>query len=215
MVKIAPSVLAADFARLGEEVRKVEAAGADIIDIDVMDGRFVPKLTFGSPVVAAIRPVTRLPLDVHLMVEQPENLLADFRRAGADWITVHAEACPHLHRVLGQIREMGCRAGVAVNPATPPAVLEYVLDVADLILVMTVNPGFGGQRYLELVEGKIRIIRRMLDEFGSPAELAVDGGVTLQTAGGAVRAGAGILVAGTAVFGSANWGLSLEALRAV
>ncbi len=199
-VKIAPSILAADFARLGAEVAEAEAAGADYIHVDVMDGHFVPNLTMGPPIVRAVRRVTGLPLDVHLMMEAPERYLADFAEAGANILTVHVETCPHLHRTVEQIKELGCRAGVTLNPATPAASLQEILRFADLVLVMTVNPGFGGQRYIEGIELKIRQVRDMLDNGGLHAELEVDGGIDAETAGRVVRAGADVLVAGTAIF---------------
>lgn len=199
-VKIAPSILAADFARLGAEVAEAEAAGADYIHVDVMDGHFVPNLTMGPPIVRAVRRVTGLPLDVHLMMEAPERYLADFAEAGANILTVHVETCPHLHRTVEQIKELGCRAGVTLNPATPAASLQEILRFADLVLVMTVNPGFGGQRYIEGIELKIRQVRDMLDDGGLHAELEVDGGIDAETAGRVVRAGADVLVAGTAIF---------------
>lgn len=201
-VKIAPSILAADFARLGAEIAEAEAAGADYIHVDVMDGHFVPNLTMGPPIVRAVRRVTSLPLDVHLMMEAPERYLADFAEAGANILTVHVETCPHLHRTVEQIKELGCRAGVTLNPATPAASLQEILRFADLVLVMTVNPGFGGQRYIEGIETKIRQIRDMLDDGGLHAELEVDGGIEAETAGRVVRAGADVLVAGTAIFGA-------------
>ncbi|MDD3824790.1 MAG: ribulose-phosphate 3-epimerase [Anaerolineaceae bacterium] len=201
-VKIAPSILAADFARLGAEVAEAEAAGADYIHVDVMDGHFVPNLTMGPPIVRAVRRVTELPLDVHLMMEAPERYLADFAEAGANILTVHVETCPHLHRTVEQIKELGCRAGVTLNPATPAASLQEILRFADLVLVMTVNPGFGGQRYIEGIEDKIGQVRAMLDDGGLHAELEVDGGIDAETAGRVVRAGADVLVAGTAIFGA-------------
>ena len=201
-VKIAPSILAADFARLGAEVAEAEAAGADYIHVDVMDGHFVPNLTMGPPIVRAVRRVTELPLDVHLMMEAPERYLADFAEAGANILTVHVETCPHLHRTVEQIKELGCRAGVTLNPATPAASLQEILRFADLVLVMTVNPGYGGQRYIEGIEDKIGQVRAMLDDGGLHAELEVDGGIDAETAGRVVRAGADVLVAGTAIFGA-------------
>ncbi|RPI55992.1 MAG: ribulose-phosphate 3-epimerase, partial [Chloroflexi bacterium] len=199
-VKIAPSILAADFARLGAEVAEAEAAGADYIHVDVMDGHFVPNITMGPPIVKALRRVTDLPLDVHLMVEAPERYLADFADAGASILTVHVETCPHLHRTVEQIKELGCRAGVTLNPATPAASLYEILRFADLVLVMTVNPGFGGQNYIEGMENKIGQVRAMLDGGGLQAELEVDGGIDPETAARVVRAGANVLVAGSAIF---------------
>jgi len=199
-IKLAPSILSADFARLGEQVREAEAAGADWIHVDVMDGHFVPNLTVGPLIVRALRPITTLPLDVHLMIEQPERYLADFVAAGADGLTVHVETCPHLHRTVQQIRELGVRAGVALNPATPLVSLEPILPDVDLVLVMSVNPGFGGQSYIPGSTGRIARLRAMLDALGSAAALEVDGGINPETIGGAVRAGATVLVAGSAVF---------------
>jgi len=199
-VKIAPSILAADFARLGAEVAEAEAAGADYIHVDVMDGHFVPNITMGPPIVKSLRCVTDLPLDVHLMVEAPERYLAEFADAGASILTVHVETCPHLHRTVEQIKELGCRAGVTLNPATPAASLYEILRFVDLVLVMTVNPGFGGQHYIEGMENKIGQVRAMLDGGGLQAELEVDGGIGPDTAARVVRAGADVLVAGSAIF---------------
>ena len=200
MVKIAPSILSADFARLGEQVRDAEAAGADWIHVDVMDGNFVPNITIGPLVVRAMRPVTRLPLDLHLMIEGPERYLADFVRAGADRLTVHVETCPHLHRTIQQIKELGVPAGVTLNPATPLSHLEEVLPEVDLVLVMSVNPGFGGQSYIPSSTTRLARLRAMLDDIGSQAELQVDGGVNPSTIATVVEAGATVLVVGSAVF---------------
>jgi ribulose-phosphate 3-epimerase len=211
-MKIAPSILSADFAALGEDIARVEAAGADLLHVDVMDGRFVPNLTIGPVVVAAIKKRTRLPLDVHLMIVEPERYLADFARAGADLLTVHAEACPHLDRTLTQIRELGARAGVALNPATPPEVLEYVLDDLDLVLVMSVNPGFGGQKFIPEAYRKIRRLRTML---GTRAvEVSVDGGVKLEHARPLAAEGASVLVAGSAIFEASDPGEMVGRMRA-
>ncbi len=200
-LRIAPSILAADFAALGEAVREAEAAGADLIHVDVMDGRFVPNLTIGPPAVAALRRVTRLPLDVHLMIVEPERYLRAFAEAGADWLTVHPEATLHLHRTLTQIRALGLKAGVALNPATSEESLRYVLEVVDHVLVMSVNPGFGGQSFIPAVLPKIERVRAMLDGAGREAvSIAVDGGITPQTAPQVVAAGADVLVAGSAIF---------------
>ncbi len=199
-IKIAASILAADFARLGEHVQEAEAAGADWIHVDVMDGHFVPNITIGPLIVRALRPVTNLPLDVHLMIEQPERYLANFAKAGADVLTVHVETCPHLHRTIQQIKELGIKAGVTLNPATPLSSLVDILPYVDLVLIMSVNPGFGGQFYIPASTAKIARLRAMLDEIGSEAELEVDGGVNLTTIGQVVGAGATVLVAGSAVF---------------
>ncbi len=210
---IAPSILSADFARLGEEVRAVEAAGADWIHVDVMDGRFVPNLTIGPPVVAALRKTTRLPLDVHLMIVEPEKFVDEFARAGADTITVHAEACPHLHRVVQQIHAASKRAGVALNPATPAEAVRYVLAEVDLVLVMTVNPGFGGQSFIASVLPKIAAVRQWAQEIGRELRVEVDGGVNAQTCRQAAAAGADTFVAGTAVFGVPDYRVAIGGLR--
>lgn len=199
-IKIAPSILSADFGRLGEQVAEASGAGADYIHVDIMDGRFVPNLTAGPIIVSGVRPWTELPLDVHLMIEEPERLIADFAKAGANILTVHPEACRHLHRVIYQIKELGVRAGVSLNPGTPASALEPVIGDVDLALVMTVNPGFGGQKYIHSMTSKIAKVREMLDEAGSGAELEVDGGINEETARIAVGAGARALVAGSAVF---------------
>jgi len=201
-IKIAPSILSADFCRLGEQVTEAEAGGGDYIHVDVMDGHFVPNITIGPLVVKAVRRSTRLPVDVHLMIESPERYLADFCAAGADGLSVHVETCPHLHRTVHQIKELGCRAGVALNPSTPVVALEEVLLDVDLVLVMTVNPGFGGQALIEGTLSKIQRVRAMLDEQGSEAELEVDGGIDPETAPRVAEAGATVLVAGSAVFGA-------------
>lgn len=201
-LKIAPSILAADMACLAEQVAQAEAGGADWIHVDVMDGRFVPTISVGPLVVDALRKATSLPLDVHLMTLEPERHLAAFSGAGADILTVHVEACPHLHRVVQQIKGLGCRAGVTLNPATPAALLEDILPEVDLVLIMTVNPGFGGQSFLKQTLSKVQAVRAMLERFGSAAELEVDGGITPETASLVAKAGASVLVAGTAVFRS-------------
>ncbi|MBI4788641.1 MAG: ribulose-phosphate 3-epimerase [Chloroflexi bacterium] len=203
MIKIAPSILSADFARLGEQVKQADAAGADYIHVDVMDGHFVPNITIGPIIVRAIRPVTRLPFDVHLMIESPDKYVEDFAAAGADLITVQQEACIHLHRVVQQIKGLGKKAGVAINPATPVGTLEEILPYIDLVLVMTVNPGFGGQAFIETMPAKIAAMRRMIDARGLNIELEVDGGINAKTAPRVVSAGARVLVAGSAVYSDA------------
>ena len=211
MVKIAPSILSADFAALGDDIERVEGGGADQLHVDVMDGRFVPSLTIGPVVVAAIRKRTRLPLDVHLMIVEPERFVAEFVAAGADMVTVHAEACPHLSRTLAQIRELGAKAGVALNPSTPPDALRYVLDDLDLVLVMSVNPGFGGQAFIPGAHRKIREVKALLGD--RPVEVSVDGGVKAGLAKSLVQDGATTLVAGSAIFGAADPAAAVRALR--
>jgi ribulose-phosphate 3-epimerase len=201
-VKIAPSILSADFAALADDIARVEAGGPDQLHVDVMDGRFVPNLTIGPVVVEALRKRTRLPLDVHLMIVEPERYVGDFIRAGADIVTVHAEASPHLQRVLTQIREAGAKAGVALNPSTPPDMLEWVRDDLDLVLVMSVNPGFGGQKFIPSAYLKLRRIKELLG--GRPVDLSVDGGVKFEHAQPLAEAGATVLVAGSAIFGAAD-----------
>ncbi len=213
-VRIAPSILSADFARLGEEVQRVEAAGADMLHVDVMDGHYVPNLTIGPPVVAALRKVTRLPLDVHLMMTNPDAFLKAFRDAGADLISVHVEVVPHLHRTLDTIRALGARPGVVLNPGTSLALLDEILPCADFVLVMTVNPGFGGQRFLETGLSKIARLRRLIEDRALPTVIEVDGGIDLQTIRAVVEHGARWIVAGSAVFGAPDPGLAVKQLRA-
>jgi len=201
-VKLAPSILSADFSRLGEQVVEAAKAGADYIHVDVMDGHFVPQITIGASVVAAIRRWTKLPLDVHLMIEAPERQIGQFADAGADIITVHIEACPHIHQAVQTIKESGVKAGVAVNPGTPIDTMREVLPSVDLVLVMTVNPGFGGQNFIDAMLDKVARLRAELDERGLAAELEVDGGINAEVAPKVVKAGARVLVAGAAVFGS-------------
>lgn len=214
-IHIVPSILSADFARLGDAVQEAAEGGADAIQIDVMDGHFVPNITVGIPVVAALRPLTEITFDVHLMIERPERYVEDFAGAGADLLTVHVEACRHLHRTIQQIREHGMLAGVALNPATPAVTIEHVIGDVDLVLVMTVNPGFGGQAFIEAMLPKIRQVRHLLDEAGRPdVPVEVDGGINLETAPRVVTAGATWLAAGSAVYGtSAGVATAIRALR--
>ena len=210
-VLIAPSILSADFARLGEEIAAVEAAGADWLHVDVMDGRFVPNITIGPPVVKALRKVTKLPLDVHLMIVEPERYVDAFAEAGADTIIVHVEACTHLHRTLAHVRSLGKRAGVVLNPSTHEDTLRYVLDVCDQILVMSVNPGFGGQSLIPEVLPKVAAIRAMIGD--RKIDLEIDGGITATTAARAIEAGANVLVAGNAVFNTKDYRAAIRAIR--
>jgi len=198
---IAPSILSADFSRLGEEIRAVEAAGADVIHVDVMDGHFVPNITIGPLVVRAVRAVTRLPVDVHLMIADPDRYIHDFMDAGADWVTVHVEACTHLHRTLAAIRERGKKAGAVLNPATSLSTLEHVLSEVDLVMLMSVNPGFGGQSFIASSLEKTRRLRHMLDQVNPDAGIEMDGGISPATIGRAAAAGANIFVAGSAIYG--------------
>jgi ribulose-phosphate 3-epimerase len=213
-VTIAPSLLAADFSRLADEVRAVEAAGADWLHLDIMDGHFVPNISFGPDVLRALRSLTKLPFDVHLMIEPVDPYIHAFVEAGADHLSLHPEAGPHLHRSLQLIKSLGKSAGVVLNPATPPDAVEWVLDLVDIILVMTVNPGFGGQAFLSSQLPKIAALRRMIDASGRRIALSVDGGVAPGTAGRVIAAGADTLVAGTAIFGRPDYAEAIAALRA-
>ncbi len=213
-VRVAPSILSADFGRLAEEVRAVEAAGAELIHVDVMDGRFVPNITIGPLVVEAVRKATSLPLDVHLMIVEPEKYVADFARAGANVITVHQEACPHLHRVLQQIRAAGCTPSVVLNPSTPLVTIEEVLGDVGQVLLMSVNPGFGGQAFIPSTVDKVRRLRAMLNARGlGHVDIEIDGGVNEQTAKDVRDAGATVLVAGNAVFKAKDYGQAIRAIR--
>ena len=215
-VKVAPSILSADFSRLGEEIRAVEAAGADIIHIDVMDGHFVPNITIGPLIVQAARKVTKLPLDVHLMIENPELFIADFATAGADYLTVHAEAAYHLHRLVQSIREhKGVKAAVSLNPATPLEALDYVLGDLDMVLIMSVNPGFGGQAFIPSQLDKIRALRKRIDDRRLDLEIEVDGGIKTDNAAEVAAAGADILVAGSEVFGAKDYAAAIKGIRGI
>ena len=217
MYFLSPSMLASDYSRLGEEIRTIDGAGTPYIHVDIMDGTFVPSINFGMPVVRAFRKMTDKVLDVHLMVEEPDRYVAEFADCGADIITVHAEACTHLHRTLQHIRSLGKKAGVALNPATPLSVLDYVLDEADMILLMSVNPGFGGQPYIPAVTGKIRDLREKLTVAGKDTDIEVDGGINLKNLSEILDAGANVIVAGSSVFkgdAAANVRAFLEAMRA-
>jgi ribulose-phosphate 3-epimerase len=214
-IQIAPSILSADFAKLGQEIQDVEQGGADVIHVDVMDGHFVPNITIGPLIVSAIRPHTKLPLDVHLMIEQPDRYIENFAKAGADIITVHAEACTHLHRTIQLIKGCGVKASVALNPATPLQCLDYILEELDMVLIMTVNPGFGGQAFIPSTLSKIKALRTQLDQKGLVSvPIEVDGGIAPGTAASVVQAGASVLVAGSAVFGKDNRQAAIQAIRA-
>ncbi|WP_310549986.1 ribulose-phosphate 3-epimerase [Paenibacillus glufosinatiresistens] len=214
MIILAPSLLSADFAALGSEVAEIEAAGADWLHVDVMDGRFVPNITLGPPIVQAVSRHTSLPLDVHLMIEEPERYIADFAKAGASVITVHAEACIHLHRTIHQIKELGLKAAVALNPGTPAVAVREVLGDLDMVLVMTVNPGFGGQAFIPGMVRKIREVRAMAEEFNPSLRIEVDGGIAEATAPLVCEAGADVLVAGNAVFGRPDRAGAIASIRA-
>ncbi len=212
-IRIAPSILAADFSRLGDELASIEQGGADWVHVDVMDGHFVPNITIGPFIVEAVKKSTTLPLDVHLMIEQPERYVDDFVKSGANTVGIHVETCPHLHRSVAQIREAGARACVVLNPSTPASAVEPVLGDIDQVLVMTVNPGFGGQKFIESQLTKIEQLRRWIDERELPVALEVDGGIGIETIGRAARAGADVFVAGTAVFGAPDRAAAIDALR--
>ncbi len=212
-IQIAPSILAADFARLAEEVSKVEAAGADLLHVDVMDGHFVPNLTVGPPIVEALRGVTSLQLDVHLMITNPDFFLPEFAEAGATYLTVHTETCPHLHRTIQSIKELGVKAGVTLNPSTSLITLEEIIAEVDLVLIMSVNPGFGGQSFIPRSLDKISRAKEMITRSGSHALLEVDGGINLDNVTEVVKAGADILVAGSAIFNSGNYAETMQAFR--
>ena len=212
---IAPSILSADFARLGDEISEVARAGADCIHIDVMDGHFVPNITIGPLVVDAVRKITDLPLDVHLMIENADQYLEDFADAGADWITVHVEACRHLHRTIQRIKELGKKAGAVLNPATPLNTLDYVLEDVDLVMLMTVNPGFGGQSFITSGIEKVRRLKEMIDRKGLSVGIEIDGGVSPETIGPIAKAGANIFVAGSAIFGKDNYAREIKKMKGI
>jgi len=213
MVKIAPSILAANFSKLGEEVLEVEKAGAELIHIDVMDGHFVPNITMGPIVVEALRPLTKLPLDVHLMIENADQYIESFAKAGADYITVHVEACPHLHRTIQLIRSFGVKPGVVLNPHTPIETIQHVLEDIDMVLFMTVNPGFGGQKFIHSVIPKVKQLSNIIKERNLSIEIEIDGGINEETIKPCVEAGATILVAGSAIYNAPNKAKALQAIK--
>jgi ribulose-phosphate 3-epimerase len=213
MIKIAPSILASDFSRLGEEIARVERAGADLIHIDVMDGHFVPNITIGPPVVKCIRKTTRLPFDVHLMIENADRYIEDFIKAGADIISVHAENNPHVHRTLQMIRQKGAKASVVLNPGTPLSMIEWLLEDVDMVLLMTVNPGFGGQSYIDGMTEKVRQLRKMADDRGIPLDIEVDGGIDLNNIYKVTEAGANVIVAGSTVYNAPDTAKIIRSLR--
>lgn len=213
MIKISPSILSADFARLGEEIRAIDLGGADYVHIDVMDGHFVPNITIGPLVVEAVRKITTKPLDVHLMIENPDRYIADFAQAGADLITIHQEAVPHLHRTVQLIKSLGKKAGVSINPATPVSTLEVILDDLDLVLLMSVNPGFGGQSFIPATFAKITALRQLIEKRGLDVEIEIDGGVKADNIGRIAAAGADVFVAGSAVFSTQNYAQTIALLR--
>ncbi len=210
---IAPSILSADFARLGEEIDAVAKAGADVIHLDVMDGHFVPNLTFGPPIIKAVRKVCDLPFDVHLMIENPDKYLEAYADVGADWITVHVETCTHLHRTIHRIKELGKKAGVVLNPATSLSTLDYILEDVDLVMLMSVNPGFGGQSFIPSTLDKTRALKARIDERGLNVGIEIDGGVSPKTISAIASAGANIFVAGSAVFGAPDYGWAISAMK--
>lgn len=214
MIKIAPSILAANFAKLGQEVKEVEAAGAELIHIDVMDGHFVPNISFGSIVLDAIRPLTSLPLDVHLMIENPDQYIEQFAKAGADYITVHVEACRHLHRTIQLIRSYGVKPGVVLNPHTPIETIQHVLEDIDMVLFMTVNPGFGGQKFISSVVPKVAALSKIIKERGLTIDIEIDGGITAETIVPCAEAGANIFVAGSAIYNQEDRAAALQAIKA-
>ncbi|RFU63325.1 ribulose-phosphate 3-epimerase [Peribacillus glennii] len=213
MVKIAPSILSANFARLAEEIIDVEKGGADYIHVDVMDGHFVPNITIGPLIVEAIRPVTKLPLDVHLMIENPDSYIEAFAKAGADYMTVHVEACKHLHRTIQLIKSFGVKAGVVLNPATPVSTIQHVIDDIDMVLLMSVNPGFGGQKFISSVLRKITEVKRLAEQNGSTVEIEVDGGINEETARQCIEHGATVLVAGSAIYNQPDRQKAIQAIR--
>lgn len=213
MVKIAPSILSADFSKLGEEILAVEKGGADYIHIDVMDGHFVPNITIGPLIVEAIRPITKLPLDVHLMIENPDQYIEAFAKAGADYITVHVEACRHLHRTIQNIKSFGIKAGVVLNPATPVESIQHIIGEIDMVLLMSVNPGFGGQKFIPEVLPKIRKVKEMAEQKGVAMEIEIDGGVNPETAKLCMEAGANVLVAGSAIYNQEDYAEAISLIR--
>lgn len=213
MIKIAPSILAADFAKLGQEVKEVEAAGAELIHIDVMDGHFVPNISFGAIALEAIRPLSTLPMDVHLMIENPDQYIEQFAKAGADYITVHVEACRHLHRTLQLIRSYGVKPGVVLNPHTPIETIQHVLEDVDMVLFMTVNPGFGGQKFIDSVVPKVAALSNIKQERGLQFDIEIDGGINEETIIPCAKAGANIFVAGSAIFGKEDRAAALQAIK--